>query len=103
MVKLVRVPSLADQEPPHDIGWAHAALTLGARVRRRGWNGRSMFIFLVPGSVFTVDRSPMKDAFPLGTRVAYRSHVDICTADGTLVPWLCSQTDFLAEDWEIAV
>lgn len=22
------------------------------------------------------------------------------TADGGLVPWLCSQTDLLAEDWE---
>jgi len=30
----------------------------------------------------------------------YRSHVDMKTADGSLVPWVCSQTDMLAEDWE---
>jgi hypothetical protein len=24
------------------------------------------------------------------------------TADGEFVPWLCSQTDLLARDWEVA-
>jgi hypothetical protein len=25
----------------------------------------------------------------------------MCTASGEFVPWLCSQTDLLAEDWEL--
>jgi hypothetical protein len=75
----------------------------GARVRRRGWNGRGMFIFLVPGSTFQVaaDR-PLGLAAPelVGRSVRYLGHIDMVTAHGEVVPWLASQTDILAADWE---
>lgn len=86
----------------HDIGWAVMTLRLGARVRRRGWNGKGLFIFLVPGSSFAVSRAPLLGIYKEGEIVDYQSHVDMHTADDTLVPWLCSQTDLLATDWEIA-
>lgn len=73
----------------------------GFRMRRSGWNGKGMFIFLVPGSTFEVNREPLLSIMGMGTVVNYHSHVDMKTADGKIVPWLCSQTDMLANDWEI--
>lgn len=72
----------------------------GKRLQRAGWNGKGMFIFLVPGSRFTVNRPPLLGIYPEGTEINYHGHVDMRTADGQIVPWLCSQTDLLAEDWQ---
>ncbi len=71
----------------------------GKKVARRGWNGNGMFIFLVPGSVFNVNRPPLLGIYPEGTEIRYMSHIDMRTADGSIVPWLASQTDLLANDW----
>ena len=71
----------------------------GACVARAGWNGKNMFIFLVKGSTFQVNRPPLLGMFPEGTPINYHGHIDMRTADGTIVPWLASQTDLLAEDW----
>lgn len=77
------------------------ALKTGRRVARSGWNGKAMFLFLVPGSVFKVNRAPLLGIYPEGTEITYHAHVDMKTADGQIVPWLCSQTDLLASDWVI--
>lgn len=74
-------------------------LKAGRRYARSGWNGKGMFIFLVAGSVFRVNREPLLSILGEGTEVEYHGHVDMKTADGKIVPWLCSQTDMLAEDW----
>jgi len=74
----------------------------GNRVSRAGWNGKGMFVFLVPGSTFKVNRPPLLGIYPEGTEINYHGHVDMKTADGQIVPWLCSQTDLLADDWGIA-
>jgi hypothetical protein len=87
--------------PNADIGWAVLSMRMGHRVRRRGWNGRGMCIFLVPGSTFGVNRPPLLGIYSPGTVVNYQPHVDMITAQGTVVPWLCSQSDLLATDWEI--
>lgn len=71
----------------------------GERVTRDGWNGKGQFIFLVPGSRFEVNRPPLLGIYPEGTPINYRGHIDIRTADGSIVPWVASQTDILAEDW----
>jgi hypothetical protein len=87
------------------IGWAVKTMQDGERVRRTGWNGKNMYLFLVPGSTFTVtaDR-PMGRACPemVGKEISYHAHVDIRTTQGDVVPWLCSQSDLLATDWELA-
>jgi len=84
-----------------DFGHAMFLLKQGARVSRSGWNGKNMFIFLVQGSTFTVNREPLISILGEGTEVNYHGHVDMRTADGTIVPWLCSQTDMLANDWGV--
>lgn len=71
----------------------------GHRLARSGWNGKGMFIFLVDGSRFKVNRPPLLGMYPEGTEIDYHAHVDMRTADGQIVPWLCSQTDMLADDW----
>jgi hypothetical protein len=69
------------------IGWAVKELQDGERVRRAGWNGKGMWLELqVPD-----DKSKM--TLP---------YVYMSTAQGDLVPWLCSQSDLLATDWESA-
>lgn len=78
-----------------NFGDALVRLKAGHRVARTGWNGRGMWLGLVRGGempqwTFT---NGLWDNFPLGSFVAMK------TADGTLVPWLASQTDVLAEDW----
>lgn len=85
----------------HDFGWAIQQLKLGKKVARSGWNGKGMFIFLVQGSRFEVNRPPLLGIYPEGTVIDYQPHIDMKTADNTVVPWLASQSDVLAEDWEI--
>ncbi len=88
-------------EKKHDIGWAVDVMRRGCRVQREGWNGKGMFLFLVPGSRFTVNRAPLLGIYPEGTVIDYHAHVDMRTTNGHIVPWLCSQTDLLADDWKI--
>lgn len=85
------------------IGWAIDEMAAGRRVRRAGWNSKGMYLFLVPGSQFTVSADrPMGKACPelVGSEVDYHAHVDMKTAQGYVIPWLCSQADLLATDWE---
>jgi Protein of unknown function (DUF2829) len=69
------------------IGWAVKNMFHGIPVRRRGWNGRGMFIAIqLPDSL-----SKMTEPY-----------VYMKAAHGELIPWLCSQADLLATDWEAA-
>lgn len=71
----------------------------GDRVARHGWNGKDMFLYLVPGSTFQVNRPPLLGIYPPGTFVNYQPHIDMKTAKNTVVPWLASQDDLLSNDW----
>lgn len=82
-------------------GLAIDGMKRGYKVARHGWNGKDMFIFLVPGSVFKVNRAPLLGIFDEGTEVKYQAHIGMKTAQGTVVPWLASQSDMLATDWYI--
>lgn len=83
-----------------NFGEALVAIKSGKKVQRSGWNGKGMFLFLVPGSTFTVSRPPLLGIYPEGTVINYCPHIDMKTADDKVVPWLASQTDVLAEDWQ---
>ena len=87
---------------------AMEALKEGKKVARKGWNGKGMFIFLTPES--HVPYSKLKDHVQRHlithpeSRVKINAHIDMKAADDSLViGWLASQTDMLAEDWEIVV
>lgn len=82
-------------------GEAIQALKQGKKVQREGWNGKDMFLFLVPGSQFKVNRAPLLGIYPEGTEITYQPHIDMKTAQGTVVPWVASQSDLLSTDWQI--
>ncbi len=84
-----------------DFSTALVYLKRGKKMTRKGWNGKDMFIFFVEGSRFEVDRAPLLGVYSEGTKINYHAHVDMRTADGMIVPWLCTQTDMLALDWGI--
>lgn len=70
------------------IGWAVKNLWHGLKVRRRGWHGMGMWLELqVPDS---------------HSRMSLPYVVIRLNELGELVPWVCSQTDLLSTDWEIA-
>ena len=58
----------------------------GRAVAREGWNGKNMWLKLQVPDV--------------GSKMSL-PYIYICTADGDLVPWVASQTDLLAEDWQV--
>jgi hypothetical protein len=78
----------------YDIGGAVRLLREGKRVRRAGWNGKGMWLAYSRGGYAML--TPRAADAPMVEFVAMK------TADNTLVPWHCSQTDLLATDWEIA-
>lgn len=84
-----------------DFGDALVNVKAGNRVAREGWNGKDMFIFLVPGSSFEVNRPPLLGIYVEGTVIDYHAHIDMKTVDGSVVPWLASQDDMLCEDWVV--
>lgn len=84
-----------------DYGEALLRLKNGERLAREGWNGKDMFVFLVPGSVFKVNREPLLSILGEGTEVTYRAHIDIKNADGSIAVWVASVTDTMADDWYV--
>lgn len=90
------------ESPLGSFGWAVEKLKDGQKVARAGWNGKGMFLFLVPGSHFAVNRPPLLGIYPVGTWIDYRPHIDMKTAQGDVVPWVASQSDILENDWTLA-
>jgi hypothetical protein len=67
------------------IGWAIETMRDGHKVYRTGWNGEGMWIAL---------------QVPDGHSKMTQPYIYMSTAQGDLVPWLASQSDLLANDWE---
>ena len=74
------------------IGWAVEQMQDGERVCRSGWNGKGMYVYLIRSWSGAERPNPSTTA----------PFVAMKTADDKIVPWLCSQTDLLALDWELA-
>lgn len=66
-----------------NFGEALEALKQGYRVLRPGWNGHGMWLRLEPADG------------------EWQAFIAMRTVQGSFVPWLASQTDLLAEDWEV--
>lgn len=85
-------------------GHAVAALKAGNKVARAGWNGKGMFLILVPATVgikFNAN-TPYGKAVGTDAPGTINAHIDMKTATGEFQPgWLASQTDMLADDWSI--
>lgn len=90
-------------EPLNGFGFALGWLNAGCKLARKGWNGKGMFIYLVgPGRY--APSTPAGHDIAAGESdglVPYGPYIAMKTAQGNVVPWLASQTDILADDWEI--
>lgn len=76
-----------------DLGWALLQLKSGHKVRRKGWNGKGMWLALqIPDENSKMTLPYVYIEYPVG-HPAY--------PQGSRVPWLASQTDLLSEDWEL--
>lgn len=84
-------------------GEALEAMRQGHSVCRQGWNGKGMFIYLVPENRYkpTTEAGRAIGAKYLDGMVPYGAYIAIKTAQDNVVPWLASQTDVLAQDWEV--
>ena len=106
-------------------GKAIEALKEGKRVARTGWNGKGMFVFMRPADELHIDVVVNKvKSLPQSVKDYYRqdavdengnllpieendvvkftAYLCMKAADGTIVNgWLASQSDILAEDWEV--
>lgn len=87
-----------------DFSDALSQLKQGQKVQRAGWNGKGMYITLTwgyPGGV-PIDRSTAQaTGLPEGTICRFLPYLVMKTVDDSFVPWLASQTDILAEDWQV--
>lgn len=87
-------------------GLAIEALKQGKRVARAGWNGKGMWLAMQGGSVITPEQArggAAKGRADEGAElIVILPHIDMRAADGSIVVgWLASQTDMLADEWQI--
>ncbi len=82
-----------------DFGSALKKLKSGQKVARKGWNGKEMFLYYVPEGVYPARMDAIKGHFE-DDQVPYGAYIAMKTAQGNVVPWLASQTDILATDWD---
>jgi hypothetical protein len=92
-------------QPADALGFGHALVALkeGKKVARAGWNGKGIFLYYVPANSYPAGQNPlgtMKGIFP-DDMVPYGAYIAMKTAQDNVVPWLASQTDVLADDWQI--
>ena len=87
-------------------GEALQLIKQGERMYRLSWV-EIVYVYLVAGSKFTVNRKPLIDNFPEGTEIEYRGHIDSVMSknnsvdESTCGVWSVTQDDVLADDWLI--
>lgn len=81
------------------------ALKHGDRVARAGWNGKGMWLHYVHADDYGVTKG-LQASLGIAwlgqeSPIQLLPWIGMKTADDKFVPWLASQTDILAEDWEV--
>ncbi len=82
-------------------GWAIEQLKAGHRVARSGWNGKGMWLCLMPAVTIPegMVNGRTKKFVPSGD-LPCQPYIVMWTAAQQWQPgWLASQADMLAEDW----
>ena len=75
-----------------DFGGALELLKEGKKLSRIGWNGKGLWLEL---------QRPDEHSKMTLPYIYINYPTDAQNTPGARVPWLASQTDMLAEDWEI--
>lgn len=77
----------------------------GKKIGRSGWNGKGMFVVFqkgYPDGIAINKNTAEATGIAQGTICKFLPYLMMRTAQGDFVPWLASQTDILAEDWEMS-
>jgi hypothetical protein len=96
-----------------NFGQAIEQMKIGQKLTREGWNGKNMFVVLMPALKLPAHSSQEPGA-KVNDRTAKHIGADtpldsqpyfaMFTAQGKWQPgWLASQSDMLAEDWSIVI
>lgn len=85
-------------------GQAIEAMKQGKKVARKGWNGKGMYVWVMPGSTVknckTIVDPHLAEIDKAEGEIRFLGSVRMRTATGdVLTGWLASQTDMLSEDW----
>lgn len=106
--KSIESPCENEREQPNGLSFGRAikALKAGFHVRRAGWNGKGMYLWLLPAAKVKAEwcKEPHLKALAEsnGGEIEALGSIRMLTADKkVLTGWLASQTDMLADDWEI--
>lgn len=93
------------------IGGAVQAMKQGKKVARQGWNGKGMWIVMMPPLYLPAYNTQIAGAkvndrtakhIGADTPLDSQPYVAMFNAQGQWQPgWVCSQADLLAEDWVI--
>jgi len=86
---------------PPDFGGALRALRDGKKVMRSGWNGKGMFVYLVPAASYPAQTGAAKEFFGENAMVPYNAYLAIKNVDYTISTWVPSVNDCLADDWHV--
>lgn len=92
-----------------NFGQAIEALKEGKKVARKGWNGKGMYLWLLPEATIKKEwcRDPyLLECFGDENELLCLGSIRMFTHDSTgrkavLSGWLASQSDMLSEDWFI--
>ena len=85
-------------------GAAIALMKKGKKVARKGWNGKGMYVWVMPGSTIkncqNISDPHLAEIDKAEGEIRFLGSIRMRTATGdVLTGWLASQTDMLAEDW----
>lgn len=86
-----------------DFSDALRLVTRGHRISRRGWNGQGMYVVYqagYPDGIPINANTAAATGLPEGTTCSFRPYLMMRTAQDDFVPWVASQTDLLADDWQ---
>ena len=96
-----------------NFGGAIDLLKAGLAVRRKGWNGKGLFIVKQVPSHITGDIIPNMQSLPQSAKKILMSrdnpHIDytnqmlIINPDGRADSWVPSSSDIFANDWEVVL
>lgn len=94
-----------------DFGGAMHCLKAGLAVRRKGWNGKGLFIVKQVPTHITDDIIPNMQSLPQSAKnilmsrenphIDYTNQMIIINPDGRADSWVPSSSDVFAEDWEL--
>ena len=87
-----------------NFGLAIEAAKKGAKITRRGWNGKGMWVVYrtgYPEGISCNKNTAEAVGIPEGTLFRVRPYLQMKCVDGSFQMWLASQSDILAEDWTI--